>query len=656
MSSKRSEKLVIVGNGPVGYWLCRRLVDFKFNLESEIVVFGEEKRPAYDRVHLTEYFTGRTADDLEFAPKEWYSENQIQLHTGDPVKFIDRENKTVRTQSGFEAEYDNLVLTTGSSPFVPPIEGIDLPAVHVYRTIDDLSAIREEANNHDSAVVMGGGLLGLEAAKALYDSGLKTTIVEMAPSLMPRQLDSEGAKLLAKKIEKLGVDIKLIHRTEKVSKTNSGIKIHFKDHEPLESGLLVISTGIRPRDELARKAKLEVGERGGIVVNGKLQTSDTSIFAAGECASHHGIIYGLVAPGYLMAEIIAENFCGENRVFEGSDFSAQLKLMGVEVSSIGAFLETGDDVEFVSAQQNSTYCKLILKRGRLIGTISVGPNSELPRLQESINQNRRIYPWQKRRFEKTCHVWPNDASKSVSNWPSGAVVCSCMKITRGTLSEACNTGCKTIDELAETTQASTVCGSCKPLLSELLGEQIEHQPLPGSRILVFVSAISLLIVGLTFWLKPPAVAQSVLEAQSFLNTFIRDDFWKQVTGYSLLGLTILALSLSLRKRIRIISFGDFAWWRVLHSTLGMLTLFGLIMHTGWSLGDNLNAVLMVTFLALNVLGAVTAVFTSIESKTTGSSAVFVRKWRPWLTQLHIWTFWPFPVLVAFHIFSFYYYG
>ena len=557
--------------------------------------------------------------------------------------------------------YDRLILTTGSVPFVPPIEGVNLPGVFLYRTLEDIDSIKKEAEKRNSAVILGGGLLGLEAAKALYDYGLQITIVEKAPTLMPRQVDDEGARLLEQKIRDLGVDIKLIHSTEKITKTENGLRVHFKDRGEFETGMLVISTGIRPRDELARECGLEIGNRGGIVVDEFLQTSDPNIYAAGECACHRGIVYGLAMPGYMMAEVIAENISYIQRAFLGSDFSAQLKLMGVEVSSIGQFLESGEYIEYSSYRNENSYTKLILRRNRLIGfkligVISIGPNSELPRLEEAIREGRWIFEWHRLNFEKTGFLWNKEWSENIEFWPANSIVCSCMKVTRGEITKECEQGCQSIEQLSDATKACTVCGTCKPLLEQLLGKTSQREVIPGTKSLLAFAILAFFTVMLILFSNPPEAVQTVMEKESFLVQITKDNFWKQFTGYSILSATALTLILSVRKRVPRISFGNFNWWRVIHSALGTFTVLGLIFHTNWRLGSNFNAVLMICFLIMNLAGALTASLASAESNAKGPFAIWLRRWRPRLLQLHIWMFWPFPVLVAFHILAVYYYG
>ena len=329
--------VVVIGNGMVGHRFCEKLVEFDERRDFKIVTFCEERRSAYDRVHLTSYFDHRDAGKLMLARLEWYRENGIDIHVGDRAREIDRERRVVVSEAGREIAYDRVVLATGSRPFVPPIDGIDKQGVFVYRTIEDLDSIIEYSKQAKACAVIGGGLLGLEAAKAAHDLGLETHVIEFSPRLMPRQIDEAGSRLLVKKIEELGVRVHLSKATQQVTGNGKVRGMAFADGAGLDVDMIIVSTGIRPRDELAKACGLEVGERGGIAVNDELQTSAPDIYAIGEAALHRGMVYGLIAPGWEMAELAARRFAGQDVRFTGSDLSTKLKLMGVDVASFGDY-------------------------------------------------------------------------------------------------------------------------------------------------------------------------------------------------------------------------------------------------------------------------------------------------------------------------------
>src|SRR5438067_1306622 len=294
--------VVVVGNGMVGHRFCERLATHDRDRRLRIVCFGEERRAAYDRVHLTAYMSGKNADALVLADAAWYASCGITLHLGERVIEIDRTARIVVSSAGRRVAYDALVLATGSAPFVPAIPGVETPGVFVYRTIEDLDAIRAWSARARRAAVIGGGLLGLEAAKAVHDLGLEVHVVEFAPRLMPRQVDAAGGEVLRRKIAALGVHVHTGMQTQAILGTDAVTGLRFAAGDDLVVDMVVVSAGIRPRDELARTAGLEVGPRGGIVVDAQLRTSDPDVFCIGESALAGGMIYGLVGPGYEMAE------------------------------------------------------------------------------------------------------------------------------------------------------------------------------------------------------------------------------------------------------------------------------------------------------------------------------------------------------------------
>ena len=648
--------LVVVGNGPVGFMFCRNLLHRAHAGSFRLTVFGEEPRPAYDRIRLTDLFSGTSVDELQFSTRDWYEQYGVTLYTGEPIVEIVRRRQIVRSITGREVPYDLLVLATGSRAHVPPVLGCDLPGVFVYRTLEDVLAIQRAVVESRSAIILGGGLLGLEAAKALMDQGLKTHLVEKASVLMPKQLDTQGANLLIDLIRKTGVHVHLLKRTDRIEREGNRLAVHFDDDSSLSADLVVLSAGIRPRDELARACGLEVAETayGGILVDDRLRTSDPHIFAIGECVVHRGQIYGLAGPGYFMAEVLAKNLTGENAAFEGGDVSTRLKVMGIDLSLCGDYLDTSDaQTEVHSASE--TYRKLILRGRRLVGVVSVGESPELPWIQAAINEKRRLSPRRLKRFRKEGLLWPKQTQSHIHTWPSGAVVCSCMGITRGTLSEAFAEGCQSVEQLAEFTRASTVCGSCKPLLAELVGTPIPVENSTRRRWLLGVSLSACLLVALLAFWGPLPVADSVQSHWHQFGELWRNTNLRRTTGFTVLGISCLTLLLPLRKRLGWFERISFPTWRVIHALLGVTALLGLAVHTGFRLGTHLNLWLMIAFLGTSLFGAATGAVASWETSATGQAAQRVRVWRPRLALVHIALCWPLPVLIVFHILMTFYF-
>jgi nitrite reductase (NADH) large subunit len=613
------------------------------------VVFGEEPRPAYDRIHLTDLLTGRDRDSLLLAPVDWYREHGMTLHLNHRVAAIDRARRTVVDEDGTEVPYDHLILATGSRAFVPPIPGSDLPGVFVYRTIRDLEAIRQTAAHAKRAAVVGGGLLGLEAARAMGELGLKTHVIEHGSGLMARQLSPEGSAILKCQVETLGLQVRLNTETRCIKASDAERVLVFGDEDSLAVDLVILAAGIRPRDELARDAGLTIGPRGGVDVDDRLRSSDPAICAIGECASHRGIIYGLASPGYKMANALAVNFSGGRAKFAGDDLSTRLKLLGVDVTILGEFQGNGSTVK---VQQEGVFRELVLQGGKLIGATGVGAWPELNRVQEAVEARRRVWPWQVNRFRASGRLWPDAASVHVSQWPASALVCHCMRVPRGALTRAVNQeGCRTMETLVKTTGASTVCGSCRPLLVELLGERSARRPARGARVLLAASLASVAGMCLILALRPWPFAATV-QGDWKWDALWRSGVLKQTTGYVLLGLIALSLALSLRKRLRWFVRIDFGWWRMMHAVLGTVSLIALVTHTGLRLGHHLNFVLMLNFAALVVMGGLAGALAALESKWEGP---WPRRVRAWWTTGHMLLFWPLPILLLFHVLKAYYY-
>ncbi|WKJ89127.1 nitrite reductase large subunit NirB [Methylomonas montana] len=465
------QTLVVIGNGMVGQNFLAGLVSSSAKDRYRIVTFCEEPRAAYDRVHLSEYFSGKTAADLSLVADGFFEEHGIEIHLGDRAASIDRERKQVTSTNGVVVDYDKLVLATGSYPFVPPVPGHERPQCLVYRTIEDLEAMTAAAAKSKVGVVIGGGLLGLEAAKALKDLGLDTHVVEFAPRLMAVQLDDGGGAMLKRKIEALGVKVHLNKNTSLIDDGSECLhKMNFADGETLETDIVLFSAGIRPRDDIARGCGLDVGPRGGIVIDNQCRTSDADIYAIGECALWNGQIFGLVAPGYAMARTVVADLAGEVGNFTGADMSTKLKLMGVDVASIGdAHARTQGALVYTYQNGSSEiYKRLVVSedRKRLLGAVLVGEAAgygtllqyclngiELPE-----NPDALILP---QRHDESVGLGPDAL-------PASAQICSCHDVSKGQVCGAIEAGCTTIGGLKAETKAGTGCGGCSALLKSVL--------------------------------------------------------------------------------------------------------------------------------------------------------------------------------------------
>ena len=472
--------LVLVGHGMVGQRFLEALAERGLTATHRVVVLCEEPRPAYDRVALTSYFSGKTPDDLSMTDMEFIDAHGIELYVGDPAETIDRAARTVTARSGKVFAYDTLVLATGSYPFVPPVPNKDATGCFVYRTIEDLLAIEEYARTASTGAVVGGGLLGLEAAGALKGLGLTSHIVEFAPRLMPVQVDEGGGAALLRTIEEMGLTVHTGVGTQEITVGSDGAVTGMKlsDGSELATDLVVFSAGVRPRDQLARDCGLTVGERGGITVDEQCRTvADPHVFAIGECAlAADGRVYGLVAPGYEQAETAAAAIAAdetEQLTFTGADLSTKLKLLGVDVASFGdAHGTTADCLDVVySDSRSGLYKKLVIGRdGTLLGGILVGDADAYGTLKAFTGSVPPVAP--------ESLVLPVGASGGAQLGPSAlpdeAVICSCHNVSKGTIRGAVTEhSCTTVPEVKKCTKAGTGCGSCLKVLGQLVTAELE---------------------------------------------------------------------------------------------------------------------------------------------------------------------------------------
>ncbi|MBT0887923.1 MULTISPECIES: nitrite reductase large subunit NirB [Acinetobacter] len=474
-------KILMIGHGMVGHKFIESVLE-QAGDDIELTILAEEPHLAYDRVHLTEYFSGKSVKDLSLCRSDFADAYDIDLRLNTKAVEIDQLHKTVTTSQGDVLSFDKLILATGSYAFVPPIPGNDRQNCFVYRTIEDLDAIRAASLNAKTGVVIGGGLLGLEAAKALRDLNLETHVVEFAPRLMAVQIDDLGGQILRSKIEDLGVKVHTQKATSSIEDGDSTQHVmKFGDGSVLETDIILFSAGIRPRDELARQSGLLIGERGGIIINDYCQTSHPDIYAIGECALWDNKIYGLVAPGYDMARIAAKHVLGqESHAFAGADMSTKLKLMGVDVASIGDAhaMSPGALSYFYADEAAQVYKKIVVSadKTRLLGAVLVGCAKEYSDLLQMM-LNGLAVPEQPESL-----IMPGfDQSTSKSGGsgidllPDSATICSCNNVSKADICSAIDGGATSLGALKKCTQAATACGGCAPLVTQVLKSELQRQ-------------------------------------------------------------------------------------------------------------------------------------------------------------------------------------
>ena len=469
------KRIVVVGNGMVGHKFIDNMVNHADADQYQVVTFSEEPRLAYDRVQLSKYFSGSTAEDLMLTNEDYYHSKSVEFILKDKVVDLDFDNKEVITASGRREAYDKLVLATGSFPFVPPIPGNNGEHCLVYRTIEDLERITTSAQQSKIGVVVGGGLLGLEAAAALKAAGLETHVVEFAPRLMAVQLDEGGGKLLRRKIEAIGVKVHTQKATnEIVAGTEARYRMNFADGSYLETDMILFSAGIRPQDELARKCGLGVGERGGIVVDNNCQTTIKDVYAIGECALWNNRIFGLVAPGYQMAKVAMSHITGGSDQFMGADMSTKLKLLGVDVASIGdAHGTTPGSLSYTySNDVDEVYKRMIVSADnkKLLGAVLVGDVEAYGTLQQMCVNGMDLPE------DPNCLILPNveggGMAIGVDALPETAMICSCYDVSKGAICCAVQDGARTMGDIKAITKASTGCGGCSALTKQVMDSEL----------------------------------------------------------------------------------------------------------------------------------------------------------------------------------------
>ncbi|TPG21212.1 nitrite reductase large subunit NirB [Variovorax guangxiensis] len=465
-------KIAVIGHGMVGHKFLEQLHELGI-AQAEVTVLCEEPRAAYDRVHLSEFFAGKTAEDLSLVEPGFFDRSGFTLRLAAKAVAIERRDNTVTTADGEVLPYDKLVIASGSSPFVPPVPGRDRPNCFVYRTIEDLEAMKECGARSKTGVVVGGGLLGLECAKALRDMGLETHVVEFAPRLMAVQVDEGGGRALRNSIEALGLHVHTGRNTvEIVDGATARHRMVFADGTWIETDMIVFSAGIRPRDELARQSLLALGARGGIAVDTHCRTSDRDVYAIGECAAWNDQTFGLVAPGYDMARVAAKHIAGqEDAAFTGADMSTKLKLMGVDVASIGdAHGKTPKSRSYQYLNEaKQIYKKIVVSEDgkQLLGAVLVGDATEYGTLLQ-LALNGIALP-----AEPEFLILPSSDGKAkpglgVEALPDTAQICSCNNVSKGRICAAVGEGACTIADMKACTKAGASCGGCVPLVTQVM--------------------------------------------------------------------------------------------------------------------------------------------------------------------------------------------
>ncbi|MGH1485014.1 MAG: FAD-dependent oxidoreductase [Cellvibrionaceae bacterium] len=652
-------KIIVIGAGPVGVRFVDELK--RKNVICHVTLFGDEPYAPYNRVQLSNLLS-RKQDYGDIGLKLPSSTDDFQLDfQRQKVQAIVTEKNQIKTESGNFFDYDQLVLATGSQPHVPNIDGANLKGVYTFRNLRDTEALLARSYRSRRTVVVGGGLLGLEAAHALTKNNTDVILVQQSYRLMNRQLDEIASESLENYIHKQGITIVTASGVRQVlSFPNSGdsqgkervSSVVLRDETVIDCDTVLFCTGIKPNIDLAVRTGLSISR--GIKVDDNLKTSKDNIFAIGECCEHNNMVYGIVSPGLEQAAVLADRFANGYAAYHGTQLISTLKVVGKSVCSMGEVAEiTRRPKQSLLTYKNKkegSYRKIVLHHGRLIGACAVGEWPEVRRIQEVFLSNGYLFPWQRLWFLLTGKLWFGKADEKVSNWPEAAIVCQCNQISRGKISAVVEQGFNSVKKIGEKTSAGTVCGSCQPLLQNLIGGNAKPIPVFGAIPVLILSVLAVIAAALFVFLPGIEPVNSVqTPSWEFLWT---DGYWKQVTGFSLIGVVALGMLMSLRKRAGWRFLGNFSYWRLVHILLGVLALCVLLVHTGAHLGENLNRWLMLNFLLISAVGALAGITLSWASKSAMSSIQTLKKSWYWV---HLLVVWPLPALLIVHVVSVYYF-
>lgn len=644
-----NSNVVVIGGGPVGMRAATALA----LAGRKVAVLSSDPYEPYNRVKLTPLLAG----DVQFGEITTLTPqaamNRLELRSGTRVTHIDRDAQVVQTADEQIWSYNTLIIATGSRAFIPGIPGRDLPGVYTFRSAEDASALLARSFSAKQVVVIGGGLLGLEAARGMQRRQVQVTVVEHENRVMPRQLDPGAGALLADRIADIGVAVQTGVAVRQIAGADRVEAVHLSNGDVIPCDTVIVCTGVRANVGLAQDAQLPFGR--GITVDDAMRTGDPNIYAIGECVEHNGHMHGLVGPGFEQADVAVAQILGTPKEYVGSIPATKLKVIGAEVFSVGEVeqldVETG--VKTHIWRGGDGYRRIFVRSGRLVGALSVGDWPQASRVQTAVQDGALVYPWQIGRFRRQGLLWP-DGAEDVTQMADGATVCNCTGVNCGLLRSAVASGAKTVEDLGARTGAGNVCGSCQPMLEELVNAGAPPKPVALFKPLLVVSVLAVL-VALALAVLPRIPLPDSFDADSLRVWLWRDNITRQWTGFILLGLTLTAMLIGLRKRIRFMDrFGSYDIWRLVHLAIGVLAAVALVVHTGLRAGSNLNLILFAVFTLNLTLGAAAGLTTggdhALRARRIGTARKPIRRIPVWL---HILAVWPLPVLIGAHVLASY---
>lgn len=634
------ERIAVIGNGPVGVHFCNELLEL--SERHEVLVFGDEPYDPYNRVALSQLLSGeKTVNELEL---NLFDSERLTCHWHTHIESIDTTYKVITEKLGHEFYYDKLVIATGSRAHIPSIPGVHMRGVYSFRNMKDAQALISRQVGSRHTVVMGGGLLGIEAARAMRRLSTKVTLIHHSAWLMNRQLDEATANNLKIALEKDDIDVMLATSVAAIDGAAKVGGIVLRDGRTIECDTVIIATGIRPNLELARASGIAVGR--GVRISENLETSVDDVYAIGEVTEFDGEIYGLVAPGLEQAATLARRLAGdESYHYEQRALAARLKVLDTPVVSIGqmGLAATGPDSRFMSHSKGGAHRSLHFERGNLIGASAVGTWPDQERLKDLIDESGSLNLFQTLRFRFFGEIWSGDEQVLDHH-----VICNCRQVTAGALRI-----CAAQDKALDSTGAGTVCGSCIPLLQQFQPEGAVEVAAPEGGI-IWQSGVGVLsvILILVFIASSPFIAIPDTYTSGHISEWWTVSEKRQWTGFTLLALTVLSLFLTGRKRIKVWKWLSFSAWRGWHIVLTTVVLALLFFHTGQSDFQGINGWLITSFWAAAILGLLTSLMSWREQAVP---SVRTKRTKRWAVTGHIIAFWPLPVLLAFHILSVYWY-